>query len=199
MSHKSDVDENAEISRIRATVRQWRVEAAQKGKPLQLPVMPFLLRNIWTGALILFSLLTFSTFFISTVVQVSSSNIDADNTFIIMQGHGIYRSCWYVLGSGDVGAFCDHHGGIGPCLSIHPNLTTVRSCWKTHHRVSWFKILDVLFTSGIFPSQVIVPLLVIDNLWFVVALSTNTTSTQRMTSPLNLWQAGLYSGSTILP
>ena len=128
MSHKSDVDENAEISRIRATVRQWRVEAAQKGKPLQLPVMPFLLRNIWTGALILFSLLTFSTFFISTVVQVSSSNIDADNTFIIMQGHGIYRSCWYVLGSGDVGAFCDHHGGIGPCLSIHPNLTTVRSC-----------------------------------------------------------------------
>ena len=83
MAYKSDVDENAEISRIRATVRQWRVEAAQKGKPLKLPVMPFLLRNIWTGALVLFSLLTFSTFFISTVVQVSSFNIDADSAFTI--------------------------------------------------------------------------------------------------------------------
>jgi len=30
-----------------------------------------LLRNIWTGALILFSLLTFSTFFITTVVQAT--------------------------------------------------------------------------------------------------------------------------------
>lgn len=83
MAHKSDVDENAEISRIRATVRQWRVESAQKGKPLKLPVMPFLLRNIWTGALVLFSLLTFSTFFITTVVQVSFFTIDVDNTFTI--------------------------------------------------------------------------------------------------------------------
>jgi len=33
--------------------------------------MPFLLRNIWTGALILFSILTFSTFFITTVVQAT--------------------------------------------------------------------------------------------------------------------------------
>lgn len=79
MAYKSDIDEDAEISRIRATVRQWRVEAAQMGKPLQLPVMPFLLRNIWTGALVLFSLLNFSTFFISTVVQVSPFGIDVDN------------------------------------------------------------------------------------------------------------------------
>jgi solute carrier family 45 protein 1/2/4 len=84
MASKSDVDESAELSRIRATVRQWRVEAAQKGKPLQLPVMPFLLRNIWTAALVLFSLLNFSTFFITTVAQVSFFNLDADdNTFTI--------------------------------------------------------------------------------------------------------------------
>ena len=83
MASKSDVDEDAELSRIRATLRQWRVEAAQKGKPLQLPVMPFLLRNIWTGSLVMFGLLNFSTFFISTVVQVSSFNIDADNTFTL--------------------------------------------------------------------------------------------------------------------
>lgn len=128
MSHKSDVDENAELSRIRATVRQWRVEAAQKGKPLQLPVMPFLLRNIWTGALVLFSLLTFSTFFISTVNQVSSLGIDADKYTYYMQGHGIYQSCWYMLGSSDVGAFCDHHGGNDPYLSTHSILTSPHSC-----------------------------------------------------------------------
>lgn len=72
MAHKTDVDEDAEMSRLRAAVRQWRVEAARCGQPLRLPVMPFLLRNIWTGALLLFSVLTFSTFFISTVVQVSA-------------------------------------------------------------------------------------------------------------------------------
>jgi hypothetical protein len=32
--------------------------------------MPFLLRNIWTGALLFFSLLMFSTFFVTTVFQV---------------------------------------------------------------------------------------------------------------------------------
>ena len=90
MAYKSDVDENAEVSRIRATIRQWRVEAAQKGQPLQLPVMPFLLRNIWTGALVLYSLLTFSTFFISTVNQVSSLNNRCGQYLHHMQGHGIY-------------------------------------------------------------------------------------------------------------
>lgn len=71
MGHKTDVDEDAELARLRESVRQWKIEAVRKGKPLALPVMPFLLRNIWTGALLLFSLLTFSTFFVSTVWQVS--------------------------------------------------------------------------------------------------------------------------------
>ncbi|CAA7259880.1 unnamed protein product [Cyclocybe aegerita] len=71
MAHKNDVDEDAEVSRLRAMVRQWKVEAARKGRPLLLPVMPFLLRNIWTGALLFFSFLTFMTFFISTVVQAT--------------------------------------------------------------------------------------------------------------------------------
>ncbi|TFK43415.1 major facilitator superfamily domain-containing protein [Crucibulum laeve] len=71
MAHKGDVDQDAELTRIQETVRQWRVDAARKGKPLRLPVMPFLLRNIWTGALLFFSLLMFSTFFISTVVQAT--------------------------------------------------------------------------------------------------------------------------------
>lgn len=73
MGDKADVDETAEISRLRATVRQWRIEAARKGRALHLPVMPFLLRNIWTGALLFFSLLMFSTFFISTVFQARLS------------------------------------------------------------------------------------------------------------------------------
>lgn len=71
MGDNADVDETAEISRLRATVRQWRIEAARKGRALHLPVMPFLLRNIWTGALVFFSLLMLSTFFISTVFQAT--------------------------------------------------------------------------------------------------------------------------------
>ena len=119
MASKSDGDESAELSRIRATVRQWRVEAAQKGKPLQLPVMPFLLRNIWTAALVLFSLLNFSTFFITTVTQVSSFNFVWTIPLPYAQGHDIYQSCWHILGSGNVGTFCDRHGGNDP-LSQHP-------------------------------------------------------------------------------
>jgi len=65
-----DEDGDAEVSRLRDTVRQWRAEALRDGKPLRLPMMPFLLRNIWTGALLLFTVLTFSTLFISTVAQV---------------------------------------------------------------------------------------------------------------------------------
>jgi solute carrier family 45 protein 1/2/4 len=68
-----DEDEDAEVSRLRDTVRQWRAEALRDGKPLRLPMMPFLLRNIWMGALLLFTILTFSTFFISTVAQVCYS------------------------------------------------------------------------------------------------------------------------------
>ncbi|KAJ7638969.1 major facilitator superfamily domain-containing protein [Roridomyces roridus] len=72
MAHQGDEDdEDAELTRIRTTVRQWKVEAARKGKPLRLPVMPFLLRNIWTGALALFTILTMSTFFVSTVPQAT--------------------------------------------------------------------------------------------------------------------------------
>ena len=39
MADKGDVDEDAEISRLRATVRQWRIEAARRGRELHLPVM----------------------------------------------------------------------------------------------------------------------------------------------------------------
>ncbi|KAI0068767.1 MFS general substrate transporter [Artomyces pyxidatus] len=64
-----DVDEDAELTRLRNTVRQWQAEAALKGKPLRLPVMPFLLRNIWMGAMLLFSVITFATFFVTKVWQ----------------------------------------------------------------------------------------------------------------------------------
>ncbi|TFY65644.1 hypothetical protein EVG20_g5453 [Dentipellis fragilis] len=64
-----DCNEDAEISHLRETLQHWQAEAARKGKPVRLPVMPFLLRNIWTGALLLFTVVTFSTFFISKVWQ----------------------------------------------------------------------------------------------------------------------------------
>lgn len=111
MGHKSDVDVDAELFRIRETVRQWRVDAARQGKPLRLPVMPFLLRNIWTGALLFFSLLMFSTFFITTVYQVGgrlSCKVTCQHLFL---GDNIYHTCGYLLGSRDVGALCNHNGG----------------------------------------------------------------------------------------
>lgn len=114
MGDKADVDETAEISRLRATVRQWRIEAARKGRALHLPMMPFLLRNIWTGALVFFSLLMLSTFFISTVFQVRLSLTTPNvHVFIMFRclGNNIYQPCRYLLGSGYVGTICNHYGG----------------------------------------------------------------------------------------
>lgn len=64
-------DEDEEISRIRAMVRSWKAEAARMGRPLHLPAMPFMLRNIWTGGLLLFGLLMMSTFVVKTVWQAT--------------------------------------------------------------------------------------------------------------------------------
>ncbi len=75
-----DEDEDAELTRLRDTVRQWQAEATRKGKPLRLPIMPFLLRNIWMGALLLFSLITASTFFVTKVWQVGSRFISFSTT-----------------------------------------------------------------------------------------------------------------------
>jgi len=62
-----DEDEEAELVRLKSTVQVWRAEAASNGKAMKLPVMPLLLRTVWTGALLLFTLITFSTVFVKTV------------------------------------------------------------------------------------------------------------------------------------
>lgn len=59
-------DEDAQIERFRGRLHMWRQEGITK-----LPKMPWLLRDIWTAAMILFTLLTFSTFWISTVKQAT--------------------------------------------------------------------------------------------------------------------------------
>lgn len=64
-----DEGEDEEMARLRDTVREWRAEAARKGEPLKLPRMPFMLRNIWTAAMLLFTFLTLTTYFVTTVVQ----------------------------------------------------------------------------------------------------------------------------------
>lgn len=68
-----DVDEDEEVSRIRQLVRSWKAEAARMGKPLRLPAMPFMLRNIWTMGLLLFGILMTCTIFVRTVWQVRSN------------------------------------------------------------------------------------------------------------------------------
>ena len=64
-------DMDAEFTRLKATVQEWRADAARRGQPLKLPFMPFFLRNIWTGAMLFFALLTFMTLFVTKVWQVS--------------------------------------------------------------------------------------------------------------------------------
>lgn len=69
LAHEDDEDEDDEVARLRSSVREWRADAARRGQPLRLPLMPFFLRNIWTGAMLLFAAITFSTFFITKVWQ----------------------------------------------------------------------------------------------------------------------------------
>ena len=59
--------------RMRNDISDWKAAAAARGKTFRLPYLPLTLRNIWTGALLLFSLITFSTFFISTVAQATAA------------------------------------------------------------------------------------------------------------------------------
>ena len=68
LAQDGDEDGDAEMTRLRRVVQEWRAEAVRQGKPLRLPSMPFMLRNIWTAAMILFTILTLSTFFISTLL-----------------------------------------------------------------------------------------------------------------------------------
>lgn len=62
-----DEDEDAELTRLREQVHEWRSQATRQDKPLRLPIMPFFLRNIWTGALLLFTFLSLATFFVTRV------------------------------------------------------------------------------------------------------------------------------------
>ncbi|WWC87557.1 uncharacterized protein L201_002447 [Kwoniella dendrophila CBS 6074] len=67
----SEDEDDIEIARIREMVREWKAEAARAGRPLRLPTMPFMLRNIWTAGLLLFGVLMGSTFFITKVWQAT--------------------------------------------------------------------------------------------------------------------------------
>jgi len=72
---EDEVDEDEELSHIRAMVRSWKAEASRMGKPLRLPAMPFMLRNVWTLGLLLFGILMTCTIFVRTVWQVGSNTV----------------------------------------------------------------------------------------------------------------------------
>ena len=68
-----DEDEEEETIRLRALIYEWRDEAAEKNKTMRLPTLPVLYRTIWIGALLLFTILTMSTFFVTSALGVSVS------------------------------------------------------------------------------------------------------------------------------
>jgi len=63
-----DEDEEEETARLRGLIYKWRAEAAKKGKKMRLPTLPLLYRTIWIGALMLFTVLTMATFFITSTI-----------------------------------------------------------------------------------------------------------------------------------
>ncbi|KAI6134965.1 MFS general substrate transporter [Pisolithus croceorrhizus] len=64
-------DDSSRTERLRLMLRHWQEGAVQRGKQFKIPRMPLLLRDIWVGAMLLFSVLMFSTFWISTVNQAT--------------------------------------------------------------------------------------------------------------------------------
>lgn len=60
-------DEQTHVQRLRLKLHQWREEALASGKPVKLPRRPLLLRDVWMGAMVLFTVLMFSSFWVSTV------------------------------------------------------------------------------------------------------------------------------------
>ena len=66
-----DEDEEEETTRLRGLIYEWRAEAAKKGKTMRLPTLPVLYRTIWIGALVLFTILTMSTFLVTSTIGVS--------------------------------------------------------------------------------------------------------------------------------
>ncbi|KAI6003738.1 MFS general substrate transporter [Pisolithus albus] len=64
-------DHASRTERLRRMLKHRQEEAVQRGKKFKVPRMPLLLRDIWVGAMLLFSALMFSTFWISTVNQAA--------------------------------------------------------------------------------------------------------------------------------
>ncbi|KAF9226586.1 MFS general substrate transporter [Gyrodon lividus] len=60
-------DEQRHTQRLRLVLHRWREESLSTGKALRLPRQALLLRDIWTGAMLLFTVLMLSSFWISTV------------------------------------------------------------------------------------------------------------------------------------
>ncbi|KIL00599.1 hypothetical protein PAXRUDRAFT_8078 [Paxillus rubicundulus Ve08.2h10] len=60
-------DERTHAQRLRLVLHRWREESVATGKPLRLPRKSLFLRDIWTGAMLLFTALMISSFWISTV------------------------------------------------------------------------------------------------------------------------------------
>lgn len=63
-------DEDMEVVRIQRTVMKWKTDTGSRGESLKLPRMPFMLRDMWSFALVLYGVISLCTFFIDTVAKV---------------------------------------------------------------------------------------------------------------------------------
>jgi len=119
-----DEDEEEEAARLRGLIYKWRAEAAKKGKKMRLPTLPLLYRTIWIGALVLFTILTMSTFFITSTIGVSVSKPccrslkEVDRSGL---GHHYCQLGWCLLGCRLLGAVCHHYGGKHFFATVAPH------------------------------------------------------------------------------
>ncbi|CDZ98468.1 Sucrose transporter and related proteins [Phaffia rhodozyma] len=64
---EDETPEEKEFRKIKEMVKGWKEEAKRDKKPVKLPILPFMLRNIWTAALILFAVMMLATFLVTEV------------------------------------------------------------------------------------------------------------------------------------
>lgn len=129
LAHEGDdADDDAELARLRTIVMEWRADAARKGQPIRLPWMPFFLRNIWSGAMILFAVITLSTFFITKVWQVRWSLFRTKRHFIMTAGCDCCELGRHLLGRRLLVSLRYHHGGLSVLRSQQIDILPTLLC-----------------------------------------------------------------------
>lgn len=92
--------DETKFERIQRNVRAWKLDSEASGNAFKLPRMPVALRDMWCFALLFYFLITLWTFFIDTVVEVSSflsmGSLCPDNLKAVI-AVALVGICWAIV------------------------------------------------------------------------------------------------------